>query len=292
MCKKIIIGATGYVGNVLFSRSKDIGNALGTSSKINDDGLIHFCLDSPLDFDYSLIESGDVIFLTAAISSPDICKREFDRAWGVNVTGTSEFISKAIKLGARVIFFSSDVVYGECDREFDESYLGSPAGEYAQMKHEVERRFFGNPYFKSIRLSYVFSHEDKFTRYLIESSSKNIVADLFHPFCRAIVHRDDVISGALNLADRWNDIPDQIINFGGPQVLSRIDFAECLREAHLKELRFKVTQPDEAFFYNRPRVIAMTSPILEMLLGRAPRSLLNAASLEFEKNKTIRNNHD
>jgi hypothetical protein len=79
----------------------------------------------------------------------------------------------------------------------------------------------------------------------------------------------------------WDEVPEQIINFGGPQVLSRIDFAECLREAHLHSLRFKVTQPGDEFFQNRPRVIAMTSPVFARLLGRQPRTLCEAARVEF-----------
>ena len=98
------------------------------------------------------------------------------------------------------------------------------------MKCEVEQRFSGNASFKAIRLSYVFSREDKFSRYLTGCAERNEEADLFHPFFRAIVHRDDVVDGALALAAHWDDFPEQVINFGGPQVLSRIEFAECLRE--------------------------------------------------------------
>jgi dTDP-4-dehydrorhamnose reductase len=43
-----------------------------------------------------LILPGDVVFLTAAISAPDICAREHERAWAVNVTGSSELIDKVI----------------------------------------------------------------------------------------------------------------------------------------------------------------------------------------------------
>ena len=221
------------------------------------------------------------MFLTAAISAPDICAREHDRAWAVNVTGTSAFITGAIKRGARVIFFSSDTVYGEREDEFDECATCNPAGEYAVMKREVEKRFFGNPSFKAIRLSYVFSHEDKFTHYLAGCARRNEEVDLFHPFFRAIVHRDDVVAGALALAKRWHEIPEQVINFGGPQVLSRVEFAKCLREVHFHDLRFKVTEPDADFFKNRPRVIAMTSSVFDRLLGRPPRTLCEAARMEF-----------
>lgn len=276
----MIVGATGYIGSSLLEHSRRLSYAVGTSSS-NVFGAIYMSLENPEEFDYGGISSDTFVFMTAAISAPDICAREHDRAWAVNVIGTSSFIQSAIDCGARVVFFSSDTVYGEREDEFDEAAASNPAGEYAEMKREVEQRFVGNASFKSIRLSYVFSRDDKFSRYLAGCAERNEEADVFHPFFRAIVHRDDVVEGALALAKHWDEVPEQVINFGGPQVLSRIEFAECLCETHLHDLRFKVTEPAADFFKNRPRVIAMTSPVFAKLLNRPPRSLRDAARLEF-----------
>jgi nucleoside-diphosphate-sugar epimerase len=278
--KYFVIGGRGYVGAELFSSIPHGVIGLRTASS-DLAGFLRLRLEAPQDFADLPIADGDVVFLTAAISAPDICAREYERAWSANVIGTSAFVSSAIDRGARVVFFSSDTVYGEREDEFDEKAACNPAGEYAEMKCEVEQRFSANASFKAIRLSYVFSREDKFSRYLTGCAERNEGADLFHPFYRAIVHRDDVVEGALALAARWDDVPEQVINFGGPQVLSRIEFAECLRQTHLHDLRFKVTEPGADFFKNRPRVIAMTSPVFSRLLGRPPRSLCEAARLEF-----------
>lgn len=278
--KYFVIGGRGYLGAELFS-SLPLG-VIGLRTASSDlENFLRLRLEVPQDIVHLPIASGDTIFLAAAISAPDSCADEYERAWSANVTGTSALISKAIDSGARVIFFSSDTTYGERQEEFDECVSCNPAGEYAEMKSEVEQRFLGNPSFKTIRLSYVFSREDKFSRYLAGCAERNEEADLFHPFFRAIVHRDDVVEGALALANFWDEVPEQIINFGGPQVLSRIDFAECLREVHLRDLRFRVTEPGADFFKNRPRVIAMSSPVFSRLLGRSPRSLREAALLEF-----------
>lgn len=275
----LIVGAEGYLGGALITRANTVRNVLGTSSS-GGNGLLALRLDAPANFKYDKISQGDIVLLTAAISAPDICAREHERAWAVNVTGTSAFISSVIDRGARVIFFSSDTVYGEREDEFDEEASCNPAGEYAVMKHEVEQRFSGNPSFKTIRLSYVFSRQDKFTKYLAGCAKNDSEAELFHPFYRAIIHRDDVVCGALALAKHWEETPESIINFGGPKLLSRVEFAECLRADHLKNLRFQVTQPESIFFANRPRVIAMTSPVLARLLGRPPKSLVEAARIE------------
>jgi nucleoside-diphosphate-sugar epimerase len=276
----IVVGASGYIGSRILSATRNLHDVLGTSSAATGN-FLKLNLNIPSEFDYEVVRISDVIFLTAAISAPDICAREHNRAWAVNVTGTSEFICQVMARGGRVIFFSSDTVYGEGVDEFDEKAACNPAGEYAEMKYEVEKQFLGNPLFKTIRLSYVFSHEDKFTNYLIDFTSRDEEAELFRPFYRAIVYRDDVVEGALALAKRWDEFPQQVINFGGPEVLSRIDFAECLKRVALPNLRYRVTEPGDDFFKNRPRIIAMSSNVLPDLLGRPSRSLLEAAQIEF-----------
>lgn len=291
LMKVYVIGATGYLGKPLLMHAETKFPACGTTSS-STEHLLSLRLDEPVRFDYDCIQGGDVVILTAAISSPDVCSKEYELAWSINVTGTSTFVNNVIARGARVIFFSSDTVYGEREVEFDEAVACNPAGEYAEMKCEVEQRFAGNASFKAIRLSYVFSREDKFSRYLADCVERNEAAALFHPFFRAIVHRDDVVEGALALAENWDEVPEQVINFGGPQVLSRIDFAECLREAYFNDLRFKVMEPGEDFFNNRPRVIAMKSPVFARLLGRQPRTLFEAARLEFPHLQMLRDFHD
>lgn len=278
--KIFVVGASGYIGKLLHKSSKADCVAYGTSSTGTAE-LLPLRLDAPADFDYGLIQPADVVLLAAAISSPDICAREHERAWAVNVTGTSGFVTQVISRGGRVVFFSSDTVYGERGDAFDETANSNPAGEYAEMKAEVEKRFLEHPLFKSIRLSYVFSREDKFTKYLSGCAERDEETELFHPFYRAIVHRDDVVEGALALAQRWDEFPQQVINFGGTAVLSRIDFAECLQRNALPSLRFRVTEPGDEFFKNRPRVIAMSSEILPKLLARPSRTLAEAVRIEF-----------
>lgn len=278
--KIIVVGASGYIGKQLYLNAISKSETYGTSSTGSAD-LIRLQLDRPDEFDYGIIAPSDVVLLTAAISAPDICAREHERAWAVNVTGTAEFITRVIGRGGRVIFFSSDTVYGERNDEFNEQTNCQPAGEYAEMKHEVEKQFLSNPLFKTIRLSYVFSREDKFTKYLSSCSERGEEAEIFHPFYRAVIHRGDVIEAAIALAQRWHEFPQNIINFGGQEVLARTEFARILQKAVLPDLSFRVTEPEAAFFNNRPRVIQMMSPVLIKLLGRPTHTLREAAIIEF-----------
>lgn len=276
----LVVGASGYIGVKLFALAANRFLATGTST--TDLGsLLTLRLDAPAEFDYSIINTSTVVMLTAAISAPDVCTREFERAWDVNVTGTASFIFQVIARGARVIFFSSDTVYGEQADDFDESAVCNPVGDYAVMKHEVEKLFLSNPAFKTIRLSYVFSKDDKFTKYLQGCCVRGEEAEIFHPFYRAVVHRDDVVRGAIALAERWDEFPQSIINFGGPEVLSRMEIASILKDSVFHELKFRQIEPDPEFFISRPRVIQMRSPILSLLLARPVQTLAVAAWLEL-----------
>jgi hypothetical protein len=64
-------------------------------------------------------------------------------------------------------------------------------------------------------------------------------------------------------------------------VLARTQYAQVLKEVTWPSLQFKITEPDQGFFKNRPRVIHMKSTVLEALLGRKAHSLREAASIEF-----------
>ena len=197
--KWIVIGASGYIGKPLYAKCKHNFETYGTLRSISEreGAFVPFRLEALQEFDYDLIQRSDVVFLAAALSSPDLCSGERDRVWGINVEATSCFISRVIKMGGRVIFFSSDTVYGENDEPCDEAAMSAPIGDYAEMKHEVEKRFLGNPQFKVLRLSYVFSREDKFTKYLSICAQRSEEAEVFHPFYRSVIHRDDVIDGVI-----------------------------------------------------------------------------------------------
>jgi nucleoside-diphosphate-sugar epimerase len=255
---------------------------LGTSTNASEK-TIALDLSIPHHFCYDLIKSGDFVLLTGGISSPDICSNDETRARKINVDGTIEFINNVIARGGRVVFFSSDVVYGEASSLVDEEAPCNPMEKYASMKHEVEKYFLSEPLFKSIRLSYVFSRDDKFSKYLVNCINDGNTAEIFFPLYRSLIHKSDVIEGVLALVRNWDIFTQRIINFGGPELLSRVDAAQILQQNVLKSLRYKQVTPDESFFFSRPKVIAMSSPILSKLLQRPARKLADAAQIEFSK---------
>jgi nucleoside-diphosphate-sugar epimerase len=277
----VVVGAAGYIGHRIAAVAPDALRVFHAGAAQYPADAAVVSLEAPAGFDYARIGAGDVVLMTAGISSPDRCAKDPEHTRAVNVTGTGEFIARLLDRGASVIFFSTDAVYGEQPEPFDETQPCRPLGVYAEFKHEVEQRFLGTPGFKTIRLSLVFSRDDSFTTYLTRTAAVDAEASLYSPFQRAVIHRDDVVLGALSLARNLGSFPGNVVNFGGPAVLDRPEIASVLGAAVLPGLRWTTATPPPDFFANRARSICMTSPILAGLLARPPATLQQAVALEF-----------
>ena len=288
----IITGESGYI-------ARNLANALNAESNIHvlttdcppfkdfhrgdrDGNCLLLDLRSPSKFDYGRINRGDLVVHLASVSSPDICKKNYDLARKINVTGTCEFIKKCLKRDGRVLFFSSDTVYGIGSGLFDEKSPCSPVGVYATMKYEVEKEFESEDAVKVFRLSYVFSREDKFMQYLARCGRNNVPAKIYHPFCRNVVYLRDVLDSVRELDVKWNLFDSKTFNICGRELISRKDIAGYYRDIVSGSLRMELTEPEESFFNERPRTIRTRSLYLEKLLGRNPWSIKKAMTEEFK----------
>ena len=281
MKKNLIIGGNSYIGNALnnYLKRKNIG--VNHTSRNNINGALEFDLLNPSSILSIDLENYETVFIIAAVSSPDICTNEFDYAWKVNVTNTKELINILLSKGLKIIFFSSDTVYGEQAEPFDEKMICNPLGEYALMKRKIEDIFHKSNQFKAVRLSYVFSKIDKFTKYLLNTSQNGEIAELFHPMIRSIIYLEDVLEGVKNISEEWENIENTFINFGGHENLSRINFANILKNNYLSNLRFVEKSPNASFFKSRAQIINMKSPLLNEILKRDTLSLSKAVKKEF-----------
>ena len=283
-----IIGAKGNIGSRLVEKTegkydirKVVSPARSNLFSVDSGYYVLNLADDIHTYNFDTLKEGDTVAFTAAISEPSVCAKQFDLAIKVNVESTGEFIQQALDRGCKVIFLSSDVVYGRVEDEFDESQSLDPLGVYAEMKAIVEKRFIGHSRFKVLRLSYNFFKDDRFTTYLRTCASEDTVADLFDPFGRSIVHRDDTVDAIISLYNNWDVCEEGVINCGGPETLSRVEFAEILSELVVQDLITKVTTPDAKFYEDRPAIVAMRSPLLEKVLGRPARSMRDAITMEF-----------
>ena len=274
-----LVGATGNIGKRVVEKGEDI-NVISRFELKLDQRPLSYNFDNK-SIGGTAIEEGDVVVFAAAISEPSVVSAQFDKALAVNVESTGDFIDKVLEKGGKVLFLSSDAVYGDVESGFDESHPVNPKGAYAEMKAIVEKRFEGNPNFKALRLSYNFYKDDRFTTYLRQCAENGVEAEVFDPLTRAVVHRDDTVDAILNIAANWDNADGQYINCGGPEVLSRQQFTEIIKRVALPNLKFKITTPPAKFYGDRAAFSQMHSPNLEKILGRKRHTIQQAVELEF-----------
>lgn len=277
----IVFGASGFISNYIIERFNYMNINHLKSNRRQEKNSILFDLETPQLFNYQKYAPNNLAIFSIAISSPDFCKNNYKYSHKLNVTNTIYFIRQFIKHGGRVIFFSSDLTYNNSINPQHEFSYSNPINIYGKMKKEVEEEFSGVNNFKSIRLSYVFSKHDKFTQMLLEKFIKNENVEIFHPFYRSIVYIEDVVKGIIIINNNWEFIDEQIINFGGPECLSRLELVELFSNTVMPNLKYKVQSPKTDFFIDRPQYINMNSTIFSNILNNKRTRISDAINREF-----------
>lgn len=276
----IIAGADSYIGQrIQQSINKEVKLLL--LSSINGDNYTFFDLLQISKFNFEIINKSDTVVFLAGISSPDLCNENYQNAFNINVIGSIQFISNCLKRGARVLFFSSDVIYGHSLKRNDETIIPSnPIGEYGKMKLLIEKYFKDEIGFKSFRLSYVFSWDDKFMKYIRSCYEHKTRAEIYDPLIRKVVFIEDLVKCIVNIHQEWEHFKNQFFNICGPEYVSRVEIANSFIK-NIGHLDLKIIRPDEKFYDARPQKIKFNSSYSTSLLGKSFTPLNEA--LQYEK---------
>lgn len=256
-----IVGSSGYIAGFIIERLKK-ENIVESILKIDqtDTADAYLNLSEAEKFDYSVLDNIDFVIFTAAISGPDKCAEEYDFCWNINVTGTSYFIEKATEKNCKVLFFSSDAVFGDISGEiYTEKSETKAQTPYGKMKKAVEDKFKNNALFKAIRLSYVVSAKDRFVSYCLKCIEENKQADVFHPFYRNCISVSDVVNVVIWFINNWDKYEYFVLNVAGKELVSRLRIADEINRITGNRLKYTVSRPESDFYKNRPETTQMVS---------------------------------
>lgn len=259
--KVALVGSSGYIAGFVLKRFREeqiIENVLTIDQNEKADEYLD--LIKPDKFNYQTLDEIDYVVFTAAISGPDKCALEFDYCWNINVEGTIYFIKEAIERKCKVLFFSSDAVFGDIPGKiYDEQSETRAKTPYGRMKKKVEDEFKESYFFKCIRLSYVASSRDRFISYCLECANKGEIADIFHPFYRNVISVSDVVDVVVWFAKNWDEYESFALNVAGKELVSRVRIADEINRCLGDKLKYSISTPGEEFYKNRPRITQMTS---------------------------------
>lgn len=270
MSKVFVFGASGFIGRKFLSSFNELECI--TVGRNNSD--VEFDLEaySNVNKVVESINSNDFVIFLSAISSPDECELNYSRSYKINVTNTQKIIAALLRKGVRVIFSSSDAVFGKSGFLCDEDSQLSPFGKYGEMKAEVENFFKNHKNFFIVRFSYVLAKDDKFSSMVLEHAKSGKNLDVFDGFERNVISIEDVLLGLKNIIKHWDDIRTRVVNFSANELVSRQDIVTELASNSYPNLVYSFTDAPDCFWKNRPKVIYTKSNFLESILEQPIKS--------------------
>jgi dTDP-4-dehydrorhamnose reductase len=272
MFKIYILGSSGFIGEQLLVHLNKYyaGNVITVGRKECD---VYVDLNEDYSELVNLVTKDDFVVFLSSISSPDICNKQPEMAHKVNVESSIDLINKLTEKGTKVIFSSTDVVFGNKHTEASDHSDLAAFGQYGDMKAAVENAVFNNNLVKVIRFSYVLGEGDKYTSMLKQAAISNELIEVFDGFERNVVVIDDVLEGINKLILNWERIKAPAINFSGNELISRQRITELFAKHVDENLHFCTIDAPTGFWNARPKVIAMTSNVFSHLLEKQPMTI-------------------
>ncbi len=176
-----------------------------------------------------------LVIHTAALSNENIIKQYSpEKVEAINVTASGEFAMLCKEIGAKFVFYSTDLVYdGNCGPYRKTDSPLNPISLYSQSKLRAEKliqQVGGNYSILRIALSYGESGngQKNFFEFMVESLSSGKPISVFSDQFRTPLNAHEAPKAIKHLLD--NDWDENILNLGGYERMSRFDMAHTIAE--------------------------------------------------------------
>lgn len=278
--KIALIGSRGFIATVLTKIWQD--ERLYLFNRSPQKGEFFFDLERLGDIDFSIFDDIDCAIFLAANSSIEQCELHSGAMYNLNVTQTKKAIEQITARDCKVIFASSDAIFGAYEGEAYEDSEGEPMSNYGQMKKIIELEFRRNTNFATVRLPYVFSCTDKFTSFYLKAIKRNEPVEIYNPFSRSIVSALDLAKIFSWLMNNWGK--HYVLNAAGPQLISRVQLAEAINRILGIPRVYDIVPIPEDFTKARPAVLNMKSRYLDKIFpAMQAESVLDKVKADFSR---------
>jgi dTDP-4-dehydrorhamnose reductase len=233
MKKIFITGGTGLVGrDISFVLSKKYDVYIGTTHegrKIKNCKIVLQDITNREDLIESLekINPNYIIHL-AALTDVNLCEEKKDLATKVNIEGTKNVVLAAKKIGAKIIYASTNYVFDGEKGMYTEEDIPNPTNFYAWTKLEGEKEVLKYPNSVVTRICpFGIGRESSFTSMIIEKLSKGERMNVFSDQFFSPLSTYDYANAIMQILDI--DFTG-IINIAGAERVSRYEFAKKVSE--------------------------------------------------------------
>jgi dTDP-4-dehydrorhamnose reductase len=139
----LITGSTGFLGAYLIQACRKYGAVCGLSRTSHETTIRKKSYTVDITDQNGTMRAvadcnPDVIIHAAALTDVDYCERSPNEAWATNLLGTFNVAYAAEKLGARVIYVSTDGVFNGATGDYSETDTPKPINTYSTTKAAAE----------------------------------------------------------------------------------------------------------------------------------------------------------
>jgi dTDP-4-dehydrorhamnose reductase len=226
----------------------------------------------------------DAVIHAAAIANPNFCEENAALSHHVNVYSTVAMADYCKKMGIPLIFISSDLVFNGSVGDYTESDFCFPLSKYGEQKLAAEEILL-NDYENCLicRLPLLFGFGPTYSANFFTDSLKKfdkneeIIAfsDEFRSPLSSIWAARGIELALDYLFDNKIDLKEKIIHLGGPESISRYEFALLIADVFgfdTKNVESKL-RSDFPMPAARPEDVSLNSSLASDILKFNPSSL-------------------
>ena len=263
--KVLITGASGSLGWTLSKKLADTCRVMGTYCRNacvpeGSEGVkVDLCDERPMTAVFESFKPDLTVHL-AAITDPDRCERNPQLAFKVNYEATMDIARRSKKVGARLVFVSTDLVFDGSKGNYREDETPRPLSIYGMSKLRAEEAALaegGNVVVLRSSLMYGLGSPARptFLARVVEALSHGQEMRLFTDQKRNPILVDDVARALIIAVER--DVRG-LYHIGGSQVLSRYEFGQEVCKVYGYEERLLVPMKMQEFPYDARRPLDPT----------------------------------
>ena len=241
-CKYLITGYNGQLGydlkRELLKRGVDKSNILATD--IDDMDITN---KKQVEDVVSRFKP-DVIFHCAAWTAVDKAEDMEDRVRSINVDGTRNVVDASVKVGAKIVYLSTDYVFdGTKDGLYEPDDEVNPKSVYGKTKFEGEEEVRKNPNHFIARISWVFGiNGNNFIRTMLKLSENHDELNVVNDQIGSPTYTVDLSRLLVDLSQTDNYGTYHVTN---EEYCSWADFAKYIFEINHKRVKVNEVSTEE-----------------------------------------------
>ena len=273
--KIFITGGSGFLGGYLVKAAASefgvVATYFRTKPQFSGAGWLRLDLSETDDMKAVIFRTKPAVIIhAAAMTNVDICENHKEETNQINIRATEVIAQGASKIGTKMIYLSTDLVFDGVNPPYDENDQPNPLNHYGWSKWQGELTVAGNiDNHLIVRPSIIFGPPailgTSFTESLRKSWYEGKITKLFIDQFRTPIFAGNLASALMELIKR-----DYVgtLHIGGVERVSRYQFGQYLSE--LLETRADLIQKSNMseidFAAKRPNDVSMNIELARSVL--------------------------